>query len=124
SIGATGVAPSASACSRPKCGSSQATPLSGGCHHQGQDEVAAAVAVWAEQPIEADLARGAEGRVDMTMRQRADDGNGIPVLGNDGAAFEQCLEPGDPLVRPVGKVQQGALLDPGLRRGRLLPASR
>ena len=92
--------------------------------HQGQDEVAAAVAVRAEQPIEADLARGAEGRVDMTMRQRADDGNGIPVLGNDGAAFEQCLEPGDPLVRPVGEVQQRALLDPGLRRGRLLPASR
>jgi hypothetical protein len=27
-------------------------------------------------------------------------------------------------VRPVGEVQQGALLDPGLRRGRLLPASR
>ena len=60
----------------------------------------------------------------MTMRQRADDGDGILVLGNDGAAFEQCLEAGDPLVRPVGEVQQGALLDPGLRRGRLLPASR
>jgi hypothetical protein len=27
-------------------------------------------------------------------------------------------------VRPVGEVQQRALLDPGLRRGRLLPASR
>ena len=79
--------------------------------HQGQDEVAAAVAVWAEQPIEADLARCAEDRVDMTMRQRADDGDGILVLGNDGAAFEQCLEAGDPLVRPVGEVQQRALLD-------------
>src|SRR5205085_6809492 len=66
---------------------------------------------WAEQPIEADLARCAEGSVNMTMRQRADDGNGILVLGNDGAAFEQCLEAGDPLVRPVGEVQQRALLD-------------
>src|SRR5437588_9977774 len=47
----------------------------------------------------------------MTMRQRADDGNGILVLGNDGAAFEQCLEAGDPLVRPVGEVQPRALLD-------------
>ena len=47
----------------------------------------------------------------MTMRQRADDGDGILVLGNDGAAFEQCLEAGDPLVRPVGEVQQRALLD-------------
>jgi hypothetical protein len=27
-------------------------------------------------------------------------------------------------VRPVGEVQERALLDPGLRRGRLLPASR
>ena len=60
----------------------------------------------------------------MTMRQRADDGNGLLALGNDGAAFEQGLEPGDPLVRPVGEVQERALLDPGLRRGRLLPASR
>jgi hypothetical protein len=87
------------------------TGIDDAADHQGQDEVAAAVAVRAEQPVEADLARCAEGRVDMTMRQRADDGNGIPVLGNDGAAFEQCLEPGDPLVRPVGEVQQGALLD-------------
>src|ERR1700726_3634626 len=79
--------------------------------HQGQDEVAAAVAVRAEQPIEADLARCAEGRVDMTMRQRADDGNGLLVPGNNGAAFEQCLEAGDPLVRPVGEVQERALLD-------------
>src|SRR3954454_18470778 len=40
--------------------------------HQGQSEVAAAVAaVWAEQPIEADLARCAQNRVNMTMRQRA-----------------------------------------------------
>src|SRR5204862_2508858 len=30
---------------------------------------------------------------------------------NDGAAFEQCLEAGDPLLRPVGEVQQRALLD-------------
>src|ERR1700730_4894448 len=79
--------------------------------HQGQDEVAAAVAVRAEQPIEADLARGAEGRVDMTMRQRADDGNGILVLGNNGAAFEQGLEGADQLVRQVGEVHQRALLD-------------
>src|ERR1700730_12360642 len=51
--------------------------IEGAAGRQGEDEVAAAVAVRAEQPIEADLARGAEGRVDMTMRQRADDGNGI-----------------------------------------------
>jgi hypothetical protein len=80
-------------------------------NHEGQDEVAAAVAVWAEQPIEGDLARRAERSVNVTMRQRADDGNGIPVPRNDGAAFEQRLEAGDPLVRPVGEVQERALLD-------------
>jgi hypothetical protein len=57
-----------------------------------------------------DPARRAEGRVNMTMRQRADDGNAIMALGNVGAAFEQCLEAGDPPVRPAGK-QQRALLD-------------
>jgi hypothetical protein len=84
--------------------------------HQGQDEVAAAIApglrggrLGAEPPIEADLARRAERSVNMTMRQRAEDGNGILVLGNDGAAFEQGLEAGDPLVRPVGEVQERAL---------------
>jgi hypothetical protein len=48
----------------------------------------------------------------MTMRQRADDGNGILILGNGGAAFEQRLEAGDPLVRLVREVQEGALRDP------------
>ncbi len=87
------------------------TRIEDATNDEGQDEVAAAVAVWAEQPIEGDLARRAERSVNMTMRQRADDGNGIPVPGNDGAAFEQRLEAGDPLVRPVGEVQEGALLD-------------
>src|SRR5712671_2557821 len=94
------------------------TRIEDAANHEGQDEVAAAIArgrrrgrLGAEQPIEADLARRAERRLDMTMRQRADDGNGFLVLGNDGAAFEQRLEAGDPLVRPVGEVQQRALLD-------------
>jgi hypothetical protein len=47
----------------------------------------------------------------MTMRQRADDGNGIVVFGNDDAALEQRLEAGDPLIRPAGEVQECALLD-------------
>jgi len=94
------------------------TRIEDAANHEGQDEVAAAIApglrrgrLGAEQPIEADLARRAEDRVNMTMRQRADDGDGILVLGNDGAAFEQCLEAGDPLMRPVREVQEGALFD-------------
>ena len=46
-----------------------------------QDEIAAAVAARAEQPVEADLARGAQRRRDMTVRQRADDGDGVLVPG-------------------------------------------
>ncbi len=78
---------------------------------EGQDEVAAAVAVGAEQPIEADLARHAERRRDMTVRQRTDDGNRLLPVGNDGTAFEQRLQASDPLLRPVRQVQQRALPD-------------
>ena len=79
--------------------------------HQSQDQIATAVAIWAQQAIEADLARGAERGGDMPMRQRADDGDRLLVAGNDGAALEQHPEAGDPVLRPVRKVQQGALLD-------------
>ena len=77
-----------------------------------QDEVAAAVARGTDEPVEADPARRAERRLDMTVRQGADDGDGVLALGNNGAAFEQRLEAGDPLVRPVGQVQQRTLFDP------------
>ncbi len=94
------------------------TRIEDAADHEGQDEVAAAIApglrrgrLGAKQPIEADLTRHAERSVDMTMRQRADDGDGILFLGDDSAAFEQRLEAGDPLVRPVGEVQERALLD-------------
>ena len=89
------------------------TGIEDAADHEGQDEVAAAVAVWAEQPIEADPARRAEGSVNMAMRQRADDGNGILVLGNDGAAFEQRLEAGDPLMR-----RPTDIADPGTTAGK------
>ena len=78
---------------------------------QGQDEVAAAIAVRAEDPIEADLARCAERRGDMTMRQRADDGEGILLRGDDGAAFEHAAQAVDVRGRPVGEVAEGALPD-------------
>src|SRR5262247_3236314 len=46
------------------------------------------------------------------MRQRADDGDRLLVTGDDGATFEQHLEAGDAVRRPVGKVEQGTLFDP------------
>src|SRR6516165_1259702 len=78
---------------------------------EGQDQVATAVALGAKQAVEANLARRAKRGGDVPMRQRADDGNGVLILGDDGAALQQHFEPGDTLVRPVGEVQQGALLD-------------
>ena len=78
---------------------------------QGQDEVAAAVAVGAEDPVEADLARGAEGGGDMAMRQRADDGEGFALRGDDGAAFEHAAQALDMRRGPVGEVAEGALPD-------------
>ncbi len=68
-----------------------------------QDEVATAVARGTDEPVEADPARRAQRRLDMTVRQGADDGDGVLALGNNGAAVEQRLEAGDPLVRPVGR---------------------
>ena len=79
---------------------------------ESQHQVATAVALGAEQTIEANLARRAERRGDMPMRQRADNGDGLPVRRDNGAAFEQHLEAGDTILRPVRKVQQSALLDP------------
>src|SRR5262245_26113970 len=46
------------------------------------------------------------------MRQRADDGDRLLVTRDDGATFEQHLEAGDAVRRPVGKVEQGTLFDP------------
>jgi hypothetical protein len=51
-----------------------------------QQEVAAAVAIRAEDTIEADLVRCPEGCGDMAMRQRTSDGEGLTVRGDDGAA--------------------------------------
>jgi hypothetical protein len=78
---------------------------------ESQDEITAAVACGAEQAIKANLARRAERRSDMPMRQRTDNDDALLVLGDDGAAFEQHLETGNPLARPVGQVEQGALFD-------------
>src|SRR5215831_18637689 len=84
---------------------------------EGQDKIATAVAVRAEQTVETDLARRSEGGSDVPMRQRADDGDRLLVTGDDGATFEQHLEAGDAVRRPVGKVEQGTLFGPCRPRG-------
>ena len=78
---------------------------------QGEDEIAAAIAVGAEDAVEADLAGGAERGGDMAVRQGAGDGEGVALGGDDGAAFEHAAQPFDVGGGPVGQVAEGALPD-------------
>src|SRR3954471_2382026 len=75
---------------------------------QGEDEVAVAVAVGAEDAVKADLARRAEGGGDMAMRQAAGDGDGVVLGRNDRAALEHATQALDVSGRPVGEVAQRA----------------
>ena len=77
----------------------------------GQHEVAAAVAVRAEDAVEADLVRRAEGGGDVAMRQRTGDGEGLAVRRDDGAAFEDAAQALDMRRGPIGEVAEGALPD-------------
>ena len=77
----------------------------------GQDEVAAAVAVGAEDAVEADRACGAEGGGDMAVRQAAGDGEGVVLGGDDGAALKHAAQAFDVRRGPAGEIAQGAFAD-------------
>jgi len=55
--------------------------------------------------------RRAEGGGDVAVRQRAGDGEGLAVRGDDGAAFEHATQALDMRLGPVRKVAQGSLPD-------------
>src|SRR4051794_7302805 len=74
----------------------------------GEDEVAAAVAVGAEDAVKADLARHAEGGGDMAVWQAAGDGDGVLLGWDDGAAFEHAAQAFDVSGGPAGEVAQRA----------------
>ena len=78
---------------------------------EGDDEVAASVASGAEDAVEADLAQRAQRCGDMAVRQRAGDGDGVALGGDDGAAFEHAPQALDLGKRPVGEVAQRAFAD-------------
>ena len=77
----------------------------------GQDEVAAAVAFRAEDAVEADLARGAEGGGDVAVGEAAGDGEGVVLGRDDGAALEHAAQALDVGRGPVGEVAEGAFAD-------------
>ena len=80
-------------------------------NQHGQDEVAATIAVWAEDAAEPDLADGAKRGGDVAVRQAAGDGEGVLPGGDDRAALEHAAQALDVGRGPVGQVAQGALTD-------------
>jgi hypothetical protein len=80
----------------------------------GEDEVAAAIAVGAEDALEADLTGEADGCCDVAMRQTANDGKSVLPGGNDGAALEHATQAFDMGGGPVREVAQGALTKPAV----------
>ncbi|MGH7071960.1 MAG: hypothetical protein ACREFO_18395 [Acetobacteraceae bacterium] len=70
-------------------------------HDQSEDEIAAAAALRAEEPVEADLARAAEGGSDVAVRQGAGDGEGVALGGNDAAAPQHTAQAFDIRGRPL-----------------------
>src|ERR1700722_15859763 len=59
---------------------------------QGKDEIAAAIAVRAEDAVEPDPMSGAECGGDVAVRQGPCDGEGIVLGGDDGAALEHTAQ--------------------------------
>ena len=76
---------------------------------EGEDEIAATIAAGAEDTVEADLAGGAERGGDVAVRQAADDGEGVTLGGDDGAALEHAAQAFNVGRGPVGQIAQCAL---------------
>jgi hypothetical protein len=77
----------------------------------GDDEVAAALVGRPEDAVQADRPQGSQRRGDVPVRQRAEDRHRLPLGGDDLAALEQGAKALDELLRPIGEVGQGPLLD-------------
>jgi len=86
-------------------------PVEDAAGQHGQDKVAAAISFGAEDTVEADLARRAEGGSDVTVRQAAGDREGVVLGWDDGAAFERGAQAFDVRGGPVGEIAQRALAD-------------
>ena len=83
---------------------------------QGKDEIAAAIAVGANDTVKPDLVSGAERGGDVAVRQGAGDGEGIVLGGDDGAALEHTAQAFDMGSWPVGEVAENPLPDLAVRR--------
>ena len=107
-------------CTEARCGSVGRQCTGGGelgrriedpADQQGEDEIAAAIAVRAEDTVEPDLMRGAKCGGDVAVRQGAGDGEGIVLGGDDGAALEHTAQAFDVGSWPAKKVAESTLTD-------------
>ncbi|PPQ34108.1 hypothetical protein CCS01_12485 [Rhodopila globiformis] len=73
-----------------------------------QNEIAAAVAVGAEDALEANFTCRTQRSGDMAVRQAAGDGEGVVLGGDDGATLEHAAQALDMGGRPAGEVAQRA----------------
>ncbi len=69
------------------------------------------IAVGAEDTVETDLASGTKSGGDMAVGQRTDDGQGLTLGGNNGAAFEHAAQTCNMCDGPIGEVADGAFTD-------------
>ena len=77
---------------------------------QGEDEIAVAIAVGANDTVKPDLMRGAERGGDVAVRQATGDGEGIVLGGYDGAALQYTAQAFDVASWPVGEIAESARL--------------
>ena len=94
-----------------------------GCQQPGDDhrqhQIAAAIALRPEQPIEADRTHCAEHRGDVAVRQRPADRQRLRARRQHVAALQKRTQTFDEVRRPVGQVAERPLPDPSLLAIRL-----
>jgi hypothetical protein len=78
---------------------------------QGENKVAAAMAIRAKDTVQANPAGGAESGGDVPVGERADDSEGVALSRDDGAAFEHAAQAFDVRGGPAREVAQRAFTD-------------
>jgi len=81
---------------------------------QGKDEIAAAIAVKAEDTVKPNLMSGAECGGDVAVRQAPGDSKRVMFGGDDGTPLQYAAQAFDVRCGPIGEIAQGALTDPAV----------
>src|SRR4029077_5624783 len=107
-------------CTEARCGSGRGQRTGGGklgrwiedpSDQQGEDEIAAAIALGPEDTVEPDPMSGAECGGDVAVWQGPCDSKRVMFGGDDGTALQYAAQAFDVRGRPIGEIAQGALTD-------------